>query len=125
MHRTVYDTKSRMFGEADPATILSGCNLVNALRRKGLFAEARPLARKHHHAAQALTDHHPQRHVAAGRLAEILSNDPAASRADLLEAEALIVDSLKRKQRVLGPRHPDTLRGADALRGIREILSGK
>ena len=40
---------------------------------------------------------------------------------DLLEAEAIMEDVLKRRRRVLGPAHPDTL---NAERGLACVRAG-
>ena len=58
-------------------------------------------------------------------LAQSLYRDQAASRADVLEAEALLAGVLKTMRRALGPTHPITLDAVDDLEIARKLLSRK
>ena len=42
---------------------------------------------------------------------------------DLLEAETIMQDVIKRRRRVFGPAHPDTLNAEGALSAVRANLA--
>ena len=56
-------------------------------------------------------------------LARALCNDPAASRADIVEAVALMADALKITQRVYGQDHSFSIKAAKELADLREALA--
>ena len=51
--------------------------------------------------------------------AEALYTDPTASRADVLQAVAILEDVVRALRRVLGAHHPDTARALASLEGAR------
>ena len=122
--RTAYDGSVGFRGAMHKGTIWAGTNLVNALLTKELFAEAKQLARKMYRAARQLGDVRGETTGVAVVLAVAICKPPDASRADLLEGEALLARASKKLQQTLGPDHPETLFVAENLAGVRHNLRG-
>ena len=113
-----------MYEETDARAIISANNLSKSLVRAGLWAEARHLARKQFNLARALGDRHKVSIMTAVRLADALWRNPAASRADVLEADALFADAIKRSRIALGPHHPLTVAIVHHGEDVRHKLAG-
>ena len=56
-------------------------------------------------------------------IAVVLQENPERTRDDLLEAETIMQDVVRRRRRVFGPAHPDTLRAEEDLSDMRENLA--
>ena len=94
------------------------------LVRTGNFNEAKQLSRELvRRAHQALGARHELTIITSLRLAEALRLDPAASRDDMLEAEALAVDGAHMTRQVFGAHHPRTIELARALAIVRQMLA--
>ena len=107
--RTVYAHRVKRKGQDDEATIRFGNNLSLALIKNARFAEAKQFTRAHEPVARrALGDRHSETLRAVSILAEALYQDPAAPRADLLEAEARLVGLLPTARIIYGPSNPQT-----------------
>ena len=122
--RKTYASSVKLYGSDDARTILEGNNVCLSLVRNKLFAEGKQFARKMRRTArQVLGDHHNQSLVADVTLAEALFYDPTSVRADLLEAEAILKDTVKIARRILGPQHPNTMIMAGQLTAVQQALA--
>ena len=74
-------------------------------------------------ARRSLGDQHDDTIRAANMYAEALCMNPEASRADALEAEALLASSVKAMRITLGPQHPRTINTTNELTDLRRFLS--
>ena len=124
LQREVYDGFFALFGPTDERTINAGNNINFQLMKLERCDEAKRFARTVYRAAQALNANSHHRILAGRRLANALMKLPH-TRADLLEAEQLIVDAITRMRWALGPQHPETKNAVDQLacaRELRELL---
>ena len=123
LKRAVYEGYLRLPKPIHEHAVLSGNNYTGALLMRGNLAEAKRVARQTHcHAKQTLDDQADERLGAACRLAEVLSEGFFATRADLLEAEVLLVD-VTNVTKFFGPHHPRALAAGGRLQYVRKRLA--
>ena len=122
--RAAYAGRVALLGAADKQTIVSANNLACSLADLKLFAEAKKLARE---TLPVSRQELGPRHQFSIRLTIVLStalrDDPTRTRADVVEAEALLVDVLKTARVALGPRHPNTIAIVELLEDTRRVLA--
>ena len=103
---------------------LSGNSYALELIRSEHFAAAKPFALEQHRLAQRLLGEREETRIQAAHVYSfVLWIDPTASRANVLEAEALLVNIIKTMQVAYGPENPYTVRAASDLEKVREILA--
>ena len=121
--RHIYKKRKATKGPTDRSTIIDGCNLSHLAGTCGLYAEARQLAREQLGVARSTLgeDNEVSLH-AAKTLALSLICFPT-TRANILEAEALITDAISKSRRVVGAEHPRMRELGDALEKTRERLN--
>ena len=122
--RAAYAGHVALYGATDEDTILVANNLASSLVDLKLFAEARKFARET--LLVSRQDLGP-RHQLSIRLTIVLCralrDDPTRTRADVVQAEALLVDVLKTARVALGPRHPTTDMIEERLEETRRVLA--
>ena len=110
MERDVYSRKKKLFGLADQSTLISGNNLVHTLVQQGHYAEAKTLSRKlMSQCRRVLGPEDNWTLFVRQNYAETLYKDTTASRADILQAVAMLEDMVRTYRRVFGAHHPETL----------------
>ena len=74
---------------------------------------------------RTLDERHEYRIRGAYLLAQAISKDPVcqASKSDRAEAESLMSYAVDMWQRVLGPRHPETVCAAEYLEELRDAIA--
>ena len=113
-----------MHGAANERTLLVAINFAAFLVRSKLFAEATRFLRDQGKIAnRELGPEHRLALFLAQNLSAGLQDNPDATRADLLEAEAIAEEVTKRRRRVLGATHPDTRFSEKSLVCVRERLA--
>ena len=124
LYREIYAGQVALLGQTHEDTILTGANMATALSANNCFGEGKQLTRELLQTArQSLDERHELSIELAHKLALILTVDPAKSRADLLEAEVLYVDTIKTARQALGPLHPQVRGLTSGLARTRRILA--
>ena len=108
-----------MLGPVDEGTLTNALNLISSLVELGRHAEAKALGHELiPQCRRARGDNHKMTLSLRGNFAEALFTDPTASRADVLQAVAILEDVTRGLRRVLG-NHPDTTEALRLLEGAR------
>ena len=109
------------FSLTDKSTLISGNNLLSSLIKSGHYAEAKALARKLiSQCGQALGPGDAFTLALRQNYAEALYGDAGASRADVLQAVAILEDVVRARRRVFGNHdHPETARALVSLERAR------
>ena len=143
IRREVFARRLATCGVSDEWTINSGYNLSSSLRKVGLQEEARtlvcdqllPVARRSlgpdhdttirlNHSLAATIMRSPE--CTRNDLCFESTHDPLTcpyTGDDLLEAETIMQDVVRRRRRVLGPAHPETLHAEKVLSRARAKLA--
>ena len=107
-------------GTSDVSTLITGLNLICSLVEIRCHAEAKalgheliPLCRR------AFGSNHKLTLSLRMNFAEALFTEPTASRADVLQAVAILEDVTRGLRRLLGNRSPDTTEALRLLEGAR------
>ena len=109
-------------------TLLLANNLTKSLVKNGLFAEAQQFALQQLEVARrSLGETHIESMVAVTRLADALYLNPNASRADVIQAKALVVNQREIRHRVFGSgsAHPCIDNITSQLKTIEKLLASK
>ena len=124
--REVFAGQLAFRGATHERTFLYANNMSIQLYECRLWNEARQFAREWHEAAQrVMGNRHRVSIKAKGLLAMVLANSPGASRADVIEAEALFGDASKMAQNVYGPHNPQTEQLTGQLADTRRMLAAR
>ena len=122
--RAVYSGFLARAGQSHENTLAVGNNLCQSLFVNNLFREGKQFTRELLRVSkQAYDDMHERPIILACILADGLCHDPAASRADVQEAEALLTDALINARRGHGDEHPRTQTLTEKLARTRELLN--
>ena len=122
--RELYAIRLRIYGPNNEDTIIEANNLIIALSKKHLWAEVIPFARKQLEISRkTLGAKHAECVHTANIYAAALCNNPAATRAEVLEAVKLLEEAIKTARYVLGPQHPRAVTAAMQLRIARSKLA--
>ena len=120
MNREVYAREKDLLGPVHECTLTTALNLIWSLVELGRHAEAKalgheliPLCRR------ARGSNHKMTLSLRTNFAEALYTDPTASRADVLQAVAILEDATRGLRRLLGNRCPDTTEALRLLEGAR------
>jgi len=120
IQREVYAGWVALLGVSHQRTILGGFNLCVSLDRSDLWDEARQFLRQLLPAAlRSLGADNDLTLLLNQLLGGVLTNNSDCSRDDLLEAETILQDVLRRRRRVFGPAHPHTRACEFALSRVR------
>jgi len=144
--REIYARRIASYGLAHEHTIQTGSNLIVTMFRLGLYDEGKTLLRDQlvPAARRLLGYDHDTTLDLNKNLANAIQEDPKRSRDnrrlnqrdarrrdlfnldtgdDLLEAETILLEVVKRRRRVFGPTHPDTLLSERDLSNARVKLA--
>ena len=124
MSTQVYAKTMALLGRTHVQTLRCACNLVISLldfddrynEAETLLREQIPLAQ------QSIGCDHSITLKLESSLVNALHWDPARTRGDLIQAERLCQDVLKRRRRVFGPANPTTQYSEQQLAEVREKL---
>ncbi len=119
IEREVYARSIYVLGPVHEGTLTTALNLISSLVELGRHAEAKALGHEHiPQCRRALGSNHKLTLSLRLNFAEALFTDPTASRADVLQAVAILEDVTRGLRRVLG-NHPDTTEALRLLEGAR------
>mmetsp|Transcript_17168 Transcript_17168/g.52155 ORF Transcript_17168/g.52155 Transcript_17168/m.52155 type:complete len:133 (+) Transcript_17168:359-757(+) len=123
LYRQIYARRVEKEGVSHLATITSALSLAVALGSLKHWDEAISLLRDQLPVAwRSLGVDHHLTLLNKITLAAGVTADPERTREDLLEADIMVQDVLKRRRRILGPAHEDTLKAESVLSGLRKFL---
>ena len=121
--REIHERRVALHGNLHEATVLAASNLSFGMVNCGRFAEAKQFLRKQEPIARsAMGADHSFTLICSQNLAGVLQVDDA-TRAELVEAVAILEDVVRRRKRVLGATHPDTRFSEKSLVCVRERLA--
>ena len=122
MEREIYTGTRAVFGELDVDTFMTINNLTYSLVSLHRVDEAKRWLSEHiPRAIEALGEDNVETLKLRMNLVDALTHD--AARDDLIKAEEVAADVLRRMARVLGPLHPLTKAPRDQLRSARAKLA--
>ena len=123
LRRNTHAKDRALYGAKHENAIQSGNCLAESLHTLRRYAEAKELLRKMLRLSQPLGPDHDQRLRAREQLSRVILEDPDASRADAREAVTILEDTIQRRRRVFGRRHPQTLQCEKALADAHDLLA--
>ena len=108
--REVYAREKVLLGTSHVNSLITGRNLIFTLIQLKHYVEAKALARRElvPRSRRTLGSEHEITLGIQDNYAEALFTDPTASRADILQAVAMLEDVAIAYRRILGKHHPDT-----------------
>ena len=120
IEREVYAREKVLLGPSDDVTLTNGLNLTLSLNQVKQYVESKALARELIPTCRRALG--PEHDITLGiqeNYAEALYMDPTASRADILQAVAMLEELARVSRRVLGANHPDTVETLASLERAR------
>ncbi len=121
IQREVYAREKVLLGPTNVGTLTTALNLTYSLNRLEQYVESKALARKLVPVCRrALGSEHDITLGFYANFAEALDSDARASRADILQAVALLEDVVRAYRRVFGAHHPETVTALSLLEYARK-----